>query len=64
MRIFHKGKTFKLKGCRKEWTVVKTFRYKGVEHCVAVSTLVNNPEIERLGLFAVDKNNNIYQRAS
>lgn len=64
MRVFHKGKTFKLKGCRKEWTVVKTFMYKGREHCVAVSTLTNNPGIERLGLFAIDKDNNIYQRAS
>jgi hypothetical protein len=64
MKKFHKGETFKLKGCRKEWTVVKTFKLNGVEHCVAISTLTNQPEIKRLGIFAVDKDNNIYQRAS
>lgn len=63
MRKFYKRKIFKMKGCRKEWTVIKTFMYKGVEHCVAVSTLTNQPEIERLGIFSVDEDNNIYQRS-
>lgn len=63
MRKFYKRKTFKLKACRKTWTVVKLFMYKGVEHCVAASTLTNNPDIERLGIFAVDEDGNIYQRS-
>lgn len=45
---FKKGESFKLPGCRKTWTVVKTFKYQGKEHCVAASTLVNDPEIKKI----------------
>ena len=64
MSRFSIGETFKLKGCRKTWTVVNTFKYKGREHCNAVSTLTNSPGIERLGIFAINEHGEIYQRAT
>lgn len=64
MKKFNIGETFKLKGCRKTWTIISTFEHKGVENCVAVSTLVNNPGIERLGIFAINEHGEIYQRAT
>ena len=62
MKEFIKGESFKLKGCRKTWTVIKLFKYKGIKHCVAVSTLANNSEVERLGIFLIDEQGEVYQR--
>lgn len=61
MKEFVKGESFKLKGCRKTWTVIKLFKRKGIKHCVAVSTLTNDPNIERLGIFAIE-HDEVYQR--
>ena len=61
MEKFKKGETFKLKGCRKTWTVVKPFKHKGEILCVASSYLLNNPDIERLGIFYY-RGDEIYQR--
>lgn len=61
---FKKGESFKLPGCRKTWTVVETFKYQGKEHCVAASTLVNDPKVKRLGIFTVDDEGKIYQRTT
>lgn len=62
MKEFVKGESFKLKGCRKTWTVIKLFKHSGIKQCVAVSTLTNNPDIERLGIFAIDRQGEVYQR--
>lgn len=62
MKEFVKGESFKLKGCRKTWTVIKLFKRGDLKHCVAVSTLTNNPNIERLGIFVIDKHCEVYQR--
>ena len=62
MEKFNKGETFKLKGCRKTWTVINTFKYNGREHCNAVSALTNSPGIERLGIFVINEQGDVYQR--
>ena len=62
MKEFVKGESFKLKGCRKTWTVIKLFKRKDLKYCVAVSTLTNNPDIERLGIFVIDEHGEVYQR--
>lgn len=59
---FKRGESFKLTDCRKTWTVIKTFKYQGREHCVAVSTLVNDPKIKRLGIFIREDDGKVYQR--
>lgn len=50
MNKFKVGESFKLKGCRKTWTVISTFNYKGERYYVAVSSLLNDPNMERLGI--------------
>lgn len=62
MKEFVKGESFKLKGCRKTWTVIKLFKRRDLKHCVAVSTLTNNSNIERLGIFVIDEHGEVYQR--
>lgn len=61
MEKFKKGETFKLKGCRKTWTVIKPFKHNDIRCCVASSSLTNHSDIERLGIFAI-KNQEIYRR--
>ena len=62
MKEFVKGESFKLKGCRKTWTVIKLFKHKGKRHCVAASTLTKDSSIERLGIFSINEHGEVYQR--
>lgn len=64
MEKFKVGESFKLKGCRKTWSIIEVFNHKGREHCVAVTTITSNISgIERVGVFVRNEEGEVYQRS-